>query len=452
MQAAHAKPSFNLLLQKTKVLLKLEVWGGASLEARPYVEWLQGNKAKPIYGKNVQCRVTIEPLSDEIGLRICFQDGLLESKKLGGVYYDLAKDIAEFCGDWNHSHLMAQVLHEDDPQQIEELLTKHGVGPCEDERTYGAIAVQLAPARELAESGVLKDDGCLKENSSTTSTLNHNSRATTHVDDSHIKRLRSHRAAINGEAKVGASSVPILQNDARNAIRSSVRKVEVAGVVPTGKFIRNSNMPHAAADNNAYTQRVLRGQVENSLETANTLLEEREVGLQGEYFTYLLLKTILNGSFSYQNWTSELRQFVAQSAPAWQPSAGEEDASDFTFFDKDRVFLNWLLDNNIEVPVILQSRPPTFHIEVKSTTRLCDETFHLSRLQKLKAENLTIPSDSDGSPPTDLFVIFRVYNLSTDPDSKPGLQIYIDPFKLFEEGVLQCEPEGWLVRPAQATN
>ncbi len=119
--------------------LNLNVWGRASLEARPYVKWRERNEVTLVYGKNVPCRVTIEPLFDGTGLHIYFQDRLLESKKLGGVYYDLAKDIAEFCGNGD-SNLMGQVLNEDNPQQIEELLTKHDVGPCENERTCKAIA------------------------------------------------------------------------------------------------------------------------------------------------------------------------------------------------------------------------------------------------------------------------------------------------------------------------
>ncbi len=229
-----------------------------------------------------------------------------------------------------------------------------------------------------------------------------------------------------------------------------MENVDIAGVVPSGKSIKISNKPHTTADDNAVASRVSRSQIEDMLEIANTSLAEREVGLQGEYFTYRLLKNILKGRFSEKHWTSELRQFVGQGLSAWQPSAGEEDASDFTFFDKDRVFVNSLQENYIDIPVILQSRPLTFHIEVKSTASLCDEVFHLSRVQKLKADNLTTSSDPDESPPKDLFVIFRVYRLSTDPDTKPGLHIYIDPCKLFEEGVLQCEPEGWLVGPAQA--
>ena len=448
-QAAHAKAPSTALLQKTKALLNLEVWGGASLEARPYVEWRQGAKVTPVYGKNVPCRVTVEPSPDGAGLRVCFQDGLLESKRLGGAYYDLARDLAEYFGDRRHSLLMGHVLHEDEPQQIEELLTKNGVGPCEDERAYRDVTVHLAPATEPGETGLSRKVARANESSSKTEAADRGSHAMTHETEINSERPTSHHPAMNRENEVDTESVPTLQIDARKALRSSVKKAKVAGTVPSRKAIKDSDSSYANIDRIVMGQRSSRMQIQGWLESTNPSIEDRDVGLQGEYFTYRMLKAILGDNFhAATNWTSELRQCAGQGFSAWQPAPGEEDASDFTFYDKEKVLLKWLLEREINVPGIWQQKPLTFHIEVKGTTRSCDEIFHLSRLQKMKAARLTAPSDSDESVPEDLFVIFRVYKLSTDLDGEPGLQIYIDPFKLFEEGVLQCEAEGWLVRPA----
>lgn len=56
--------------------------------------------------------------------------------------------------------------------------------------------------------------------------------------------------------------------------------------------------------------------------------------------------------------------------------------------------------------------------------------------------------DASTISPDDMFLVFRVYDLSTDSDDEPGVQIYVDSCKLFEEGVLHCEAVGWLVGPA----
>jgi hypothetical protein len=115
MRDARAKTESNAaLLEKSKNLLKMKVYGGASLEAKSFIEWRQGTSVKPVYGKQVSCRVVVEQKSD--GLQICFQHGLLEGKNLAGAYYDLARELAEIFGSLKHSNLMGRVLHEDDPQ------------------------------------------------------------------------------------------------------------------------------------------------------------------------------------------------------------------------------------------------------------------------------------------------------------------------------------------------
>lgn len=48
------------LEERTKALLKLTVYGGDSLEAKPYLEWHNGETTKPIYGMVVTCRVLVD--------------------------------------------------------------------------------------------------------------------------------------------------------------------------------------------------------------------------------------------------------------------------------------------------------------------------------------------------------------------------------------------------------
>jgi hypothetical protein len=92
----------------------MTVDGGEALKARAHMEWRDGTETRPICGKNIPCRVVIELRSDD--LRICFQDGLLESKLLGGALYDLAREPADFCENRRHSHLIGRVLQEGESQ------------------------------------------------------------------------------------------------------------------------------------------------------------------------------------------------------------------------------------------------------------------------------------------------------------------------------------------------
>jgi hypothetical protein len=148
------------------------------------------------------------------------------------------------------------------------------------------------------------------------------------------------------------------------------------------------------------------------------LLENDDAGLQGEYFTYYLLKKILGDSFQPRHWTRELRELAGHpSFAAWEVAPDETDASDFTYFDEHQKLMRWLLEESgAELADVWTRRPLKFLIEVKATSGSCDGVFHLPRLQKIKAERLTAPSDAEN-----IFVLFRVYGLSTDPHGQPGV-------------------------------
>jgi len=125
---------------------------------------------------------------------------------------------------------------------------------------------------------------------------------------------------------------------AREALRYSVRKAEIAGVVLVGKTTEKPNMFQALIGHKT-PERISHVQVDGSIQTAYLSSEDRDVSLQGEYFTWRMLKGILGDDFRRSNWTSELRQFAGSMFTAWQPSSDQEDASDVTYFDKDETLL-----------------------------------------------------------------------------------------------------------------
>jgi hypothetical protein len=255
-----------------------------------------------------------------------------------------------------------------------------------------------------------------------------------------IGDLQAHSAAV---------SLRPLQDDMRTRLQDFIKKV---GVV-SGIELRHQQY-QTLFGNPILLLAVLRPMgnrkmiLQDSLVEIDNLLENDNAGLQGEYFTYCLLKKILGDSFQPRHWTSELRNFAGHpSFATWEAAPDETDASDFTYFDEHQTLMRWLLgESGAELADVWTRCPLKFHIEVKATPGSCDGVFHLSRLQKIKSKRLTVPSDR--STPEDIFVLFRVYCLSTDPHSQPGVQIYVDPCKFFEEGILQCEGEGWLVGPA----
>jgi hypothetical protein len=239
MRDARAKTASNTgLLEKSKTLLKMKVYGGASPKAKPYIEWRQGNTSTPIYGNQVSCRVAVEQQFD--GLRVCFEEGLLETKDVAGASYELARDLAEFCGSSKHSYLMGRVLHENDPQQIEELLTKHGVGPSEDEKITGEVTVELASAKGPERTGGSSKSVGFHENSAEGNVVKVAPCSTNHEKDSSDDCANTGRPAINGQVKAGKDSESVLQQGARAALRSSLKKAKVDGVVPSMKICRTS--------------------------------------------------------------------------------------------------------------------------------------------------------------------------------------------------------------------
>ena len=64
----------------------------------------------------------------------------------------------------------------------------------------------------------------------------------------------------------------------------------------------------------------------------------------------------------------------------------------------------------------------TYHIEVKSTTAGYDEPYHMSALQMEKCQQLSEAAAGGGK---DVFVVFRVYDLSRGG----RLRVYVDPWK-----------------------
>ncbi|KAF7971375.1 hypothetical protein HWV62_21338 [Athelia sp. TMB] len=164
-------------------------------------------------------------------------------------------------------------------------------------------------------------------------------------------------------------------------------------------------------------------------------------GVLGESFIYSTFLKELPG-FGPENWTSEWRAHYPEMEPYDGPSL-----ADFKYHDCEGVLTTVLYGE--ETKAAWASTWPTYHIEVKSTSRSQSEPFHLSRTQMehvsvilgsniylvdFGAEQaLHLSYRSTTIPPKDIYVIARVSQVRTTP----AYSLYCDPHLLFYKGVLR---------------
>ncbi|PVH86308.1 hypothetical protein DL98DRAFT_650337 [Cadophora sp. DSE1049] len=161
-------------------------------------------------------------------------------------------------------------------------------------------------------------------------------------------------------------------------------------------------------------------------------LQMQKIGLLGESFVNAWLSCHLMNSWdATRHWTSRNRNNEYPQSPFVD---SEKDYADFTYPDNDGE-LTKLLGNFLSHDVRKwSSNPPTYHLEVKSTSEGCNEPFYMSNNQMQKARRYTI-SDDGGIIPKDVYAIIRVYSLEVE-ETTPGFTVYADPWALYLAGEL----------------
>ena len=164
---------------------------------------------------------------------------------------------------------------------------------------------------------------------------------------------------------------------------------------------------------------------------------EEEIGIQGELRVFRTLQQIMGDRIDEDSWTSELRSHAGDEFTEWQPKNNSDVYCDFTVHDKEGTLTAWLIEAGY-----MHDHPSapttTYHIEVKSTTAGYDEPYHMSALQMEKCQQLSEAAAGGGK---DVFVVFRVYDLSRGG----RLRVYVDPWKEIVAGKMGREADGWLV-------
>ncbi|OTA86918.1 hypothetical protein M434DRAFT_399722 [Hypoxylon sp. CO27-5] len=165
---------------------------------------------------------------------------------------------------------------------------------------------------------------------------------------------------------------------------------------------------------------------------------DKKVGAAGELFVFELLSSMSPAApgFSRENWTSTIRKYAtAHPQYADMESWRGIETSDLHYKDDFGTLTEALIAKGH-----LQSRWrrkwPQYYIEVKSTPGPWDTPFFMSHAQWTKMKRLS----TDNS----IYVIFRVHDLYSD---RIGMNIYVDPARLADEGRLAFTADRWTVKP-----
>lgn len=165
---------------------------------------------------------------------------------------------------------------------------------------------------------------------------------------------------------------------------------------------------------------------------------DKRVGAAGELFVFELLSSLnpsLRG-FTQDNWTSTIRKY-AKDHPDYANMAvwSGIETSDLEYKDNDGTLTEALIYKG-HLRNRWRNRRPKYYIEVKTTPGPWDMPFFMSNAQYHKMRRLS----TDDS----IYVIFRVFNLYT---SQIGVNIYVDPVQLENEGHLVFAADRWTVKP-----
>ncbi|KAF2176591.1 hypothetical protein K469DRAFT_698364 [Zopfia rhizophila CBS 207.26] len=223
---------------------------------------------------------------------------------------------------------------------------------------------------------------------------------------------------------------------------------------PDGLVDLTPTGPSRATDTYSASNRARnRDRVLQFAQTAGAERPRDVVAIQVPPVVYTLLnETLRLPNFSAEiNWTSTLRDRAGLS------HYGEQEISDFTYDDTEGA-LTLLLQqyahrNGVAgaptwLRTIATEGPwPKYRLEVKSTTSQdASVPFYMSGNQYILAKRMEVSSPT----PTEVYAIIRVSGLSAledVADRRPDWKIYLDPYTLGEQGVLEFYAPTYTVTP-----
>ena len=155
-----------------------------------------------------------------------------------------------------------------------------------------------------------------------------------------------------------------------------------------------------------------------------------------------LLKPHLPSFTAEENWTSGLREYARANPDYAHISAyTAREKSDLTYDDTQGRLTQLLLEKGLAQVEAWLETPPTYYLEVKTTTEEAHVPFYMSKGQHRLAKKLAVV---EGEVPTKVYVIMRVSKIQ---EEDPGLTIYLDPWALQQRGMLEFVAESYAVTP-----
>ena len=382
---------------------------------------------------------------------------------------DTGEELCRCCGinDEKMKRLLVEVLLEDDPQDIEDMLAKNRVGGY-DVDDVEAVPIQVT-ARNQASSASLVEKSALSvearkdappdmaKYSEQSSRSDADSFAEPAILNEIVNQSRAPKIPFQGYSS--SPSVPVMK--ARD-IHQAARQIQNGASVRIGGYESVSPQNHATAES-AYSAKKIKPSkvVKPSIRPARkssphkpasdrpvVMMSKRDqsreesIGIYGEEAVFNILKDIFGTEIDDSVWMSELRHYV-DGHKRWIPADPTTLYSDFTVSDEYGKLARWMVENDIQVADDWLGASLRYHIEVKSTAKTVDDPFFMSHLQMRKARELADRRSRNGDT-KEVFVIFRVYDVE---GQEPGLEVYCNPWRLIQEGRLDCETQEWRVTP-----
>jgi hypothetical protein len=135
-----------------------------------------------------------------------------------------------------------------------------------------------------------------------------------------------------------------------------------------------------------------------------------------------------------EQWTSNRRIRAGFSAPAVS-----DDVFAFTIKDTEGVWTEIIARSGYPEACAWRTRPPTWHIIVKTTRGSLSDEFALTAAQFDKVRKYAVRSQEERYRiPSDVVLLVRVYNA----DKEPQLSIFLDPWELYLAGTLTLKSSG----------
>ncbi|KAL8772821.1 MAG: hypothetical protein Q9209_002166 [Squamulea sp. 1 TL-2023] len=176
------------------------------------------------------------------------------------------------------------------------------------------------------------------------------------------------------------------------------------------------------------------------------------IGYLGELFIVSFLRTLLPSIPGFDpsiNWTSRLRK-RARNCPSFEGLTAyeEPEVSDITFRDEEGHLSKWLHCLGYKPARSWVHKSLTYYIEVKTTIRDAPTPFVMSAGQVGHAERWSRITDNHSEQESvNCYLIFRVFHILEDCRN---MCIYIDPYKLMQDGVLEKRSRQYSVVPGKS--